>query len=181
MRAASKHVACRSMFRGFVRGGGREGTTHARRARRPRLLAALAAIALAVAVAGCGSATPLTRAQLVNHTNALCTQLHNKMKQVGPAKSTQDLARLARKLAGFEQQQLEAMHKLTPPASMASDWKQMVQGAEEIAEAAGTLSTDVQLKKDKAAGEALKQVGSVEQRIKPIAEKDGFTSCEQLT
>lgn len=117
----------------------------------------------------------------MSHTNALCTQLHAKMKQVGPAKTTQDLAEVARKLAGFEQQQLEAMHKLTPPASMAADWKQMVQGAEEIAEAAGTLSTDVQLKKDKAAGEALKQVGSVEQHIKPIAEKDGFTSCEELT
>jgi hypothetical protein len=138
---------------------------HTRRARRPRLLAALAAAALGVAVAGCGSATPLTRAQLVSHANALCTQLQNKVKRAGPAKNTQDLARLAHKLAGFEQQQLEAMHKLTPPASMASDWKQMIAGAEEIAEAAGTLSTNVQLKKDKAADEALKQVSAVEQRI----------------
>jgi hypothetical protein len=133
-----------------------------------------------VAVAGCGSATPLTRAQLVSRANALCTQLHNKMKQVGPAKTTQDLAHLAHKLAGFEQQQLEAMHKLTPPASLASDWKQMLQGAEDIAEAAGTLSTDVQLKKDKAAGEALKQAGKVQQHIKPITERDGFTSCKEL-
>lgn len=131
-------------------------------------------------MAGCGSATPLTRAQLASHANALCIQLQNKIKQVGPARTTQGLAHLAHKLAGFEQQQLEAMHKLTPPASMASDWKQMLQGAEEIAEAAGTLSTDVQLKKQKAADEALKQVGKVEQRIKPIAKKDGFTSCEEL-
>lgn len=169
------------MFRGFVWGAGRRDEAHARRARRPHLLASLTAIAVAAALAGCGSATPLTRAQLVSHANALCTQLKTKVKQVGPAKTTQDLAQLAHKLAGFEQQQLEAMHKLTPPASLASDWKQMIQGAEEIAEAAGALSTDVQLKKDKAASEALKQVGKVEQRIKPIAEKDGFTSCEELT
>lgn len=131
-------------------------------------------------MAGCGSAAPLTRAQLASHANALCTQLQNKVKQIGPAKTTQDLGRLAHKLAGFEQQQLEAMRKLKPPASMASDWKQMVEGAEDIAEAAGTLSTDVQLKKDKAAGEALKQVGNVEQHIKPIVERDGFTSCSEL-
>lgn len=151
-----------------------------RRARRTRLLAPLAAIALGIALAGCGSATPLTRAQLVSHANALCTQLHHKVEQAGPAKTAQDVAHLAHKFAGFEQQQLEAMHKLTPPASLASDWKQMLQGAEEIAEAAGTLSTDVQLKNKKAAGEALKQVSKVEQHIRPITERDGFSSCEEL-
>jgi hypothetical protein len=145
-----------------------------------RLLPLLAAIALGVAVAGCGSAAPLTRAQLVSRANALCTQLHNKMQQVGPAKTKQDLARIARKLASFEQQQLEAMHNLTPPASMASDWKQMIEGAEEIAATASTLSTEVQLKKNKAAGEALKQLGKVEQHMKPIVERDGFTSCKEL-
>jgi hypothetical protein len=180
MRAADKHVACRSMFQGFVLGGGHRDTAHVRRVRRPRLLWPLVAIALGVAVTGCGSTAPLTHAQLASRANALCTQLHDKMKRLGPAKTANALAQTAHELAGFEQQQLEAMRKLRPPASLASDWKQLVEGAEEIAEAAGTLSTDIQLKKDKAASAAFQQVGKVEQRIKPVVERDGFASCKEL-
>lgn len=135
---------------------------------------------LGVTVAGCGGAKPLTRAQLVSHADALCTQVHAEMKKMGPAKTPHDLALVAKKLAGFEQQQLESMRKLKPPAAMSSDWKQMIEGAEDIAEDAGTISADVQLKKSNAAGEALKQIGSVEQHIAPIVERDHFTSCKQL-
>ena len=166
------------MFWGIDRGGVIGGTA----CRRPaaRLLIALAALALGIAVAGCGSTKPLTRAQLVSHANALCTQVQTKMKQAGPAKTTQELAQLADKLASFEQHQLESMRKLKPPSSLAADWKQMIEGAEEIAEDAGTLSTDVQLKKEKAAREALQRIGNVEQHIPPLAKRDGFTSCTEL-
>ncbi len=146
-----------------------------------RLLAVLAALTLGLAVAGCGSTKPLTRAQLVSHANALCMQVQMKMKHVGTAKTVQGLALIAHKLAGFEQQQLESMKQLKPPGSLAADWKQMIEGAEEVAEYAGSLSTDVQLKKKKAAVEQLKQIGAVEKRIAPVAKRDGFTSCTQLT
>ncbi len=102
------------------------------------------------------------------------------MKRVGPAKTTRQFADLADKLASFEQQQLDSMRKLKPPPSLASDWKRMIESAEEITDAVGTLSTDVQLKKDKAAGEELQKVGKVEQSIRPIVEHDGFTRCKEL-
>lgn len=138
-----------------------------------------AALCLSAALVSCGSAKPLTRAQLVRHANALCTQVQVKMKKVGPANTTQELADVADKLAGFEQHQLEAMRKLKPPPAMASDWKHMIEGAEEITKDAGNLSANVQPKK-KAAIEELNQVGKVEQRISPIAKHDGFKSCSQL-
>lgn len=142
----------------------------------------LTVLALGAAVAGCGSAKPLTRAQLVSHANALCNQLQRKMKQAGAnVKTTQQLAHLADKLAGFEQHQLESMRKLKPPSSLAADWKQMIESAEAIAEDAGTLSTDVQLKKEKAAGEQLQRIGKVEQHVSPIAKHDGFKSCSELS
>lgn len=167
------------MFRGLDRGGARG--CRARRTLAARLPTALAALALGLAVAGCGSTKPLTRAQLVSHANTLCTQVQTKMKHVGTAKTVQGLAHIAHKLAGFEQEQLESMKQLKPPASMAADWKQMIEGAEEVAEYAGSLSTDVQLKKKKAALEQLKQIGAVEKRISPITKRDGFTSCTQLS
>lgn len=146
-----------------------------------RLLMPLTVLALGAAVAGCGSAKPLTRAQLVSHANALCTQVQTKMKHVGTVKTVQGLALAAHKLAGFEQHQLESMKQLKPPRSLAGDWKQMIEGAEEVTEDAGTVSTDVQLKKNKAAVEELKQIEKVEQHLSPIAKHDGFKSCSELS
>lgn len=163
------------MFRGFDGSEGCRGTS--RRASATRIVA-VAVVALALA--GCGSTKPLTKMQLVSRANALCRDVQTKMKTVGPAKNVQGLASIAKKLAGFEQQQIESMRKLKAPSSMTSDWKQMIEGVEEVAEDAGTLSTDVQLKKDKAAGEALKQVGAVEKRLAPIVRRDGFTDCKEL-
>lgn len=140
-----------------------------------------AALALGVALAGCGSAKPLTRAQLVSDANGICARIHAEIKKQGLANTPQQFAHLVRKLAGFEQQQLEAMRKLKPPSSLASDWKHMLEGAEEVAEDAGNLSTDVQLKKEKTSREALTGILHVQQRLSPIAARDGFTNCKELT
>jgi hypothetical protein len=146
-----------------------------------RTLSVIVATLATIALTGCGSTKPLTRAQLVSKANSLCSHVQAKMKAAGVAKTTQEYAKIAKKLAGFEQQQLESMRKLKPPPSMASDWKQMIEGAEEITEDAGTLSTDIQLKKDKAAGAVLQQIGAEEKKLAPIVQRDGFHSCSQLS
>jgi hypothetical protein len=166
------------MFRGQDRGGVRRGT--ARRIVAARLSVLIVALALGVAVAGCGSTKPLTRAQLVSHANALCTHVHAEVKNIGPAKTPQELVRLTRKLASFEQHALESMRSLKPPSALAADWKHMIEGAEEVAESAGTLSTDAQLKKEKGEREALEHIVHVEKNISPIVARDGFTSCKEL-
>jgi hypothetical protein len=140
----------------------------------------IALLLTAVCLTGCGSAKPLSRAQLVDRTDALCTRVQKKMKTVGPADGAQGLARVARKLASFEQQELESMRMLTPPTSLASDWKALIEGVEEISESAATLSTDVRFKQNKHAIEALKQIGQVERRVSVIVKRDGFKNCEGL-
>jgi tRNA U34 5-methylaminomethyl-2-thiouridine-forming methyltransferase MnmC len=144
------------------------------------LLTPAAAILLAVCLCGCGSAKPLTRAQLTRRTNALCDEVHAKLKAIGPAKTPTEFAQLARKLAGFEQQELESMRKLTPPRSLAADWKQILEGVEEISIAAGTLSTELQLKHQKHAVEAFGHISKVQQQLSKIVKRDGFTSCGEL-
>lgn len=166
------------MFRGQDRGEVRRGT--ARRIIAARLPILIVALSLGVAVAGCGSTKPLTRAQLVSRANALCTHVHAEVKQAGPAKTPQDFVHLTRKLAGFEQHALESMRSLTPPSALTADWKHMIEGAEEVAESVGTISTDAQLKKEKGEREALERVERVEKNIAPIVERDDFTSCKEL-
>lgn len=134
-----------------------------------------------LALSGCGSsAQPLTRKQLVSKADAVCSRLHRKMKSVGPANSPGQLSHVAEKLAGYEQQQIEAMRKLIPPKHLASDWKQMIEGAEEISENVATLSSALQAKKKHEAQEALKQTGEVEKRVTTIAKRDGFTACSEV-
>lgn len=144
------------------------------------MLLLAATVLLAATMAGCGSAQPLSKAQLVRRANALCTEVQHKVRKLGPTKTTKELAHLARKLAGFEQQQIESMRQLTPPRHLASDWKQMIEAANEVAVNAGAISTDVLAKKQKQAGEALRQIGHIHEHILPIVKRDGFTSCEQL-
>lgn len=146
------------------------------------MLAAAAATLIAVAAAGCGSsAQPLSRKQLISKADAVCGKLHTKVKAIGPVKTPQDLARATRKLAGFEQQQIEAMKKLVPPKQLASDWKQMIEGVQELSESVATVSTDLQAKKKKTAQAALKQVGEIERKITAIAKRDGFNACTEVT
>ncbi len=116
----------------------------------------------------------------MRRTNMLCEEVHAKLKAVGPAKTPKEFAQLARKLAGFEQQELESMRKLTPPRSLASDWKQILEGVEEISVAAGTLSTELQLGHKKHAIEAFTHISKVQQRLSTIVKRDGFTSCSEL-
>lgn len=72
------------------------------------------------------------------------------------------------------------MRMLKPPTSLASDWKALIDGVEEISESAAALSTDVQFKQNKHALEALKQIGQVERRVGVIVKRDGFKNCEEL-
>lgn len=153
---------------------------HAKAAIAHKQLSVLGVLAATACLAGCGATKPLTRAQLVSRTDALCVRLHAKMKAAGTASGTKQLAVLARKLASFEQQELESMRELKPPASLASDWRHLVEGVEELAETAGTLSTYVQLKQNEHIAEALKRIGSIEHRVSTIVKRDGFKSCEQI-
>jgi hypothetical protein len=145
-----------------------------------RALAWSLGVSLALTVAGCGSARPLTRAQLIKRANAICDRVHAKMKAIGPADTPARVAFVARKLAGFQQQELEQMRRLRPPSSLASDWKKIVEGAQELTVNVGTLSTDVQLKKTKQMFEELKQVGEDQKRIAVIVKRDGLTNCVRL-
>jgi len=148
---------------------------------RIRALTVSGVVSLALLLAGCGSsAQPLTRKQLIAKANAVCSTMHRKMKAAGTASTPEQLTRIARKLAGYEQQQIEAMRKLLPPKKLASDWKQMIEGAQEISESVATLSSALEAKDKKQAEEALKQTGEVEKRVTTIAKRDGFTACSEL-
>lgn len=159
-----------------------EAASAHRGGRRGSARAALAVALIAVGLCGCGSsAKPLTQKQLAARADAVCSQLHDKVKKLGPAKGAEGFVHLTAKLAGFEQQQLNAMRKLVPPKHLASDWKQILEGVQELSATVATVSTDVQAKDKKQADLELRQVAAVEKKTAAIAKRDGFTQCTTIT
>lgn len=84
--------------------------------------------AAAVAASGCGgsasSSTPLTRAQLNAKASAICRRVISAVdwSKVNPA----ELPRTVNRLATFEERAASELEKLTPPPSIADEWRLFV-------------------------------------------------------
>src|ERR1700729_1019990 len=98
-------------------------------------LVALSLVAIASAIAGCGEsskATPLSKAELIAKADAVCAHVMVQYHANGYT-TTQSIVSRAPRVAAAEQTGVAELRKLTPPASMASDWQQIVENAQTIA------------------------------------------------
>jgi hypothetical protein len=134
------------------------------------------------AVVGCGeSAKPLTRAQLLTKADATCRRINNKLSAGNSAKTPQQISHAASELVSYEQKGLAELSKLIPPASMASDWKAIIAGAQTLADDTVKIVERVKVEKDlKGAHALLAETSRVQERTVAIAKRDGFTDCSQL-
>jgi hypothetical protein len=88
---------------------------------------------------GGGSPAPtgtLTPAQLIAKGNAICYRLNARRSSIVVA-TPHDYERLVPPLAAYELASAAEMSKLTPPPSMAADWRRIVAGSRLIALATG--------------------------------------------
>lgn len=146
---------------------------------RMRMAAMLLAATIAVAGAGCGeSAKPLTRAQLIAKADTVCRRINKKLSST-TIKSQQDIARIAPKLAEYEQEALADLSKLVPPASMANDWKEIVAGAQTLADNIAKLGEYAKANNLKGARSLIQSSTKIQQQIQATAKRDGFKDCSQ--
>lgn len=79
---------------------------------------------------GCGSSAspskPLTRTELTAKANAICRRVVSRVdwSKVSPA----GLSRIVDRLAALEEQAASELEKLTPPPSIADEWRLIVDG-----------------------------------------------------
>jgi hypothetical protein len=108
-----------------------------------RRLAAFLIAATVLAVSGCGgsigSAKPLTRSALIARGDLICRRLNTKLTITAAGGEGGGLAHLLLSRAAYEHAVVVAMRTLTPPASMANGWEQMVSGAQTLAGATAKL------------------------------------------
>lgn len=149
-----------------------------------RALAVTALLVLALASPGCGSSPkPLTHAQLVEKANAICRHVAKEIEASSKGQSAsnpQQIARLASRLAGFEQSALGELGGLTPPAALEADWKRFLAGAQSLADDTATLSETATSKDAAAARRALTSAESTQKQMVAIAKRNGLGDCEQV-
>jgi hypothetical protein len=144
-------------------------------------LAALAAISLAVS--GCGGSSktgPLTRAELIAKADAICARFHTELHAHG-SKTPQELARNVPLLASYEQTAGAELRKLTAPASMANDWKQIVDSVQTLANDTAKVAPYAKENKLQAAQSLISEGQQVQQQALAMAKRDGFNQCAQAS
>jgi hypothetical protein len=140
-----------------------------------------AALGTSLLAGGCGGSTkPLTRAQLLSKADATCRRINSELSAVN-AKSSESSAHAISVLVSYEQKGLAELSKLIPPASMASDWKAILAGAQTVANDTLKLLERVNVEKDpKAVHSLLVETSKVQEHVLAITQRDGFKDCAQL-
>jgi hypothetical protein len=146
-------------------------------------IAALALAATTLAASGCGESsktTTSTRAEFIAKADAICGRV-NARRASTHIRTHQDFVRLIPPLAAYEQTAITELGKLTAPASMANDWRQIVAGDQTITNDTAKLG-EYETSKNFAAARALIATSSQAQvQMMATAKRDGFSDCAQLS
>jgi hypothetical protein len=119
---------------------------------------------------------PLTREQLIAKGDLICARANLKLKTMSSA-TRQDTARLLPQAAGYERIQATELSKLVPPASLASDWKQIVAGIQKFSELSIRAAEYLQAKNTSAATSIVQAANTTQRQLTAIAKRDGFKDC----
>lgn len=120
----------------------------------------------------------LTRAELIAKAGVICAGVNAKRAAI-TIRSRRDFPRL-KEVATYEQVAATELGKLVPPASMASDWRQIVANAQALAYDTAKYG-EYAIASNAAAGSmATAGTASLQQMI-IIAKRDGFKECDKAS
>jgi hypothetical protein len=162
------------------------------------LVAAYAVIASTLAAIGCGSSSSTTTSSssakdptsahrtaevntMVAEANAICMRLNAKKGAAPPASTEQAVGRVAPKVAADERTAVAELRKLTPPATMASDWKQILADAETLTAGTARLGAYAQANDLVGAQPMIRASQQAQKQMSALAETDGFKECARWT
>jgi hypothetical protein len=136
----------------------------------------------AVATSSTTSTTtaPLTSAELTTKANAICYGIIAKRDSI-KISTIQDYVIYAAQLAAYDNGAVLEMRKLTPPASMATDWHQIATNAQTLANTISKFGTYVSVHHTNGGTSSLNM--AVERSIDnivAISKRDGFKECTRI-
>jgi hypothetical protein len=122
---------------------------------------------------------PLTKSALIARADKICARVITRLNSLR-INTLQDAALTAPQTATIEQAASEDLSKLTPPASMASDWKRIVAGVHALAQVTAKLGEYAKANQAEAAGRLISTGQKRPARLLAPAKRDGFTQCGQI-
>jgi hypothetical protein len=146
------------------------------------------AVVVALAVAGCGSSSSSKSGNakfvaeadpICEHTLAKRTTANSEVSKVSTstAKTLAVLARVAPPVAAEEHQAIAQLRALKAPASLNSDWRQLLAGMEVLANDATQIGAHAKASEYKAVLSLTASGRKVREGLIPIAARDGFAYC----
>jgi hypothetical protein len=156
----------------------------------------VALLATTLVTAGCGGSSksgsetskPLTRTELIAQADPACGRINAKITYYTNLKpsNSQDLVslsaavRAAPVVSSTEREAQADLAKLTPPAGMTEDWKQIVAGVQTVADETQRYGESIQAKDAHGISAASASATRTLQRIRVLAARDGFVDCAKL-
>jgi hypothetical protein len=171
-------------------------------------LAALALAASALAGSGCGGAakpssqvsqtassssssaraqtptapespsSPSSRSELIARADAICRRVNAKRASITITRP-QDIPLDIPPLAAYEEAAVSAMRQLTPPASMANGWKQIVAASQTVADVTTKVGNAAKAGKLESTRSLDGVLTSATEQMLNTAKREGFTDCAQ--
>lgn len=151
--------------------------------------AAVGLIAMTLAAGGCGKATKsLTQAEMIAKADPICGRINAKISYYSNLKpaNSQDLVSASAivqatpQIASAERAAYADLAKLTPPASMADDWKQFLEGVKTIADDTARVGDYAKAKNTAPIAPIMASASTTLQRLRATATRHGFDDCAKI-
>ncbi len=140
----------------------------------------LALVATVLAASGCGGSTKaLSRTELIAKADPICRRISTEVASL-PTKSPQLYGNALQRVVADEQAAANEFDKLTPPASMATDWKQIISSDRTLAENTGRYDQYLVTHNYRAKRAVLEAANGARQTLISTAKRDGFVDCAQF-
>ena len=123
------------------------------------------------------SGAPLARSVWIAKGDAICARAHI-VRNAQTAKTEADIVRLVPRVAGYDHLEAVELGRLVPPAGMASDWKVLVNDAQEASELVAKLGEYAAAKRySRDAQPILAMARRLLRQTEAVAGRDGFKKC----
>jgi hypothetical protein len=122
------------------------------------------------------TAKPLTRAQLLAQANAICGRAKAQLSST-VVKSQQEYARALPQAAAYERAAVSELTKLVPPASVASDFQQVLAALQQFSANTANLSDYAQTSEIIAGNALYRNAIQAQEQLHVIAGRTIFKAC----
>lgn len=152
------------------------GSSKTRSAATPATTAPAATPPPAAPMLKLASGTPLTRAEWIAKGDAICNRSNIKISSV-TVRAMPEYATALPQIVTYERAEAHELSKLVPPASMAHDWAQIVNGLQLDSNYISTLAGYARENKYSNTNPLVEKANSLHKQIAELAKRDGFTRC----